>query len=136
MNKSKIRAERKTRFNESRQFSLGDLIEKLEEIDDLNSKDVRFDFAYFAPSTFHSWRGAYEELAVSYSEDTKNAGVFLDECRNTIGKTFTGWKGGEFTMSSETPVWVALAGMSCNTVIIAVSDHDSMVILHTAYMEY
>ncbi len=35
-----------------------------------------------------------------------------EKCRSVIGKTFTGYKGGDFTMSESSPVWIAQYGIS------------------------
>lgn len=59
----------------------------------------------------HSYRGYYDQVAVSVRDD----GQTVAEMRRTVADcldTFTGWKGGEFTMDADTPVWVAEPGLT------------------------
>lgn len=141
------KAERQKKLAQSDQLTLGELILKLEPIvakqkDRETIAEVVFDFEYLFPIKFSSWRGSYDELALTFtSRDDSNkephkVTEFLELCKQTIGKTFEGWKGGEFTMSKITPVWVANAGNSGNTALIDVVDNDYDVILITGYREY
>lgn len=130
-------------FSQSDQLSLGELILKLEGI--LKTKDkpdetkVFFDFEYLFPTEFDSWRGIYAELALefttySYGEDAKkplSLPAFYQLCKETIGKKFTGYKGGDFVMGKTTPIWVANWGNSGNTALIDVIDSSHGVILIT-----
>ena len=57
----------------------------------------------------HSYRGMYDMLGV---EPAKNVSV-IDMMRNlkwATGMTFTGWKGGDFTMWGDTDVYLAEEG--------------------------
>jgi hypothetical protein len=58
----------------------------------------------------HSYRGYYEDLAVTVAGTGApwNLGKLLRELRAAQGKTFTGYKGGEYVMTRVTPVWVVL----------------------------
>ena len=55
----------------------------------------------------HSWRGAYVELAFEVVENT-TVGEMLDCAKECIGKTFEGWKGGEFKMHETTEINIEL----------------------------
>ena len=55
----------------------------------------------------HSWRGVYQELAFEVVEDT-TVGEMLDCAEECIGKTFQGWKGGDFTMRETTEIHIEL----------------------------
>jgi hypothetical protein len=101
---------------------------------------VYFDFEYFFPTTIDSWRGIYSELALDI--DSSRGGVkampvtkFSKMLKNTVGKTFTGYKGGEFVMGKHTPVWVANYGNSGNTAVIDIIDKEYKVIIMTGYRE-
>lgn len=78
------------------------------------------------------------ELALDYTEaaDRMKVTDFLELCKNTIGATFHGYKGGQFTMSENTPIWVANYGNSGSTALIEVVDNNYQVILITGYREY
>lgn len=97
----------------SPQLTLGELILKLEAVDDKNLPII-FDGKKFHPISVGSWRGSYCELAIEYSLVGKILSVkkFLKMLKNTVSKTFIGYKGGNFLMGRTTPVWVANYGES------------------------
>lgn len=55
--------------------------------------------------------------------------------RSAVGAAFEGYKGGVFTMSRHTPVWVANYGNAGNTAVVGVRDLGYLVIIETAYVE-
>jgi hypothetical protein len=87
---------------------------------------VRFDFGNTVPDGLESSRGDYAELAIGFTsgryEDHKNLKVseFLAELKAADGKTYTGWKGGHYTMGPSTPVWVDNPGNWSETAIVDV----------------
>ena len=143
---NKLKTDRRERLNRSDQLTLGELIAKLEGITpkrDDDVPDVVFDFCNFFPVTFSSWRGYYYELAIEPSMTPWNSenvpmslNDFLKRCKETIGKEFTGYKGGGFTMDKTTPIWVAEYGRSGNTALIDVMYDGYSVILVTGYREF
>jgi hypothetical protein len=54
-----------------------------------------------------SYRGYYEMLAFEPTEEEHTVAELLVECEAANGKTFTGYKGGDFTMGINTKVWVS-----------------------------
>jgi hypothetical protein len=58
----------------------------------------------------HSWRGSYWEVAFEPVGKT-TFGEMLKDAENALGNTYTGWKGGEFVMTSETEVNVDREGV-------------------------
>lgn len=144
-------AKRDQSFADSPQLILGDLIDELEKCDlsDLSSgekKGIAFDFGSAIPTTVDSWRGSYAELAIGYrlsgyDNDDQHfsdsyAVDFLEHLKSTIGKTFDGWKGGEYTMSKSTPVWVSNPGNAGSTAVVGVLDAGWQIVIITAYCEY
>jgi hypothetical protein len=128
-----------TRVKDKGQLSLGMLIEAIEGCE----KDVNvvYDFGYMCPTSIDSWRGSYSELALNYesfkSEDKElTRDRFIVMLKDAVGKTFTGYKGGDFTMTEETPIWVANYGESCNTAVVGVHDAGWQIVILTAYLEY
>ena len=95
-----------------RQQTLGDLIKFLSPFADEEETWVVF-ADMTAPTTFHSYRGYYDELAVGFTDEspTPRIGEFFKLLKNQVGSTHSGWKGGEFTMEEDTPVWKANLGM-------------------------
>ena len=84
------------------QLSLGDMIDLL--------KQLPSDALVQNLQNPHSYRGYYEELAFVPESDYCTAGELLELAKSCVGKTYYGWKGGEFKMSLLTPVWVAQVG--------------------------
>jgi hypothetical protein len=137
-----VKASRANTLANSDQLTLGELILKLEPIVK-NQKDgdeaiVRYDFEYLFPTSIDSWRGSYDELALNFQTQGEEMKVseFLNMLKECIGKTFTGYKGGDFTMHKGTPIWVANYSHSGNTAVIDVVDNGYVVLLITGYREF
>ncbi len=137
-------ARRAESMAQSDQLTLGEIISKCEAIADLDYKcsddegpTVTFDFEYIRPTGIDSWRGIYAELALGFSSkcDEMPLSIFIELLKDAEGKTFTGYKGGDFTMSRHTPVWVANYGNSGNTAVIDIVDARWQVIIITGYRE-
>ncbi len=151
-----VNEQRKSRFKDSPQLSLGQLIELLEKFLPNNEMvrekykediTVRFDFEYAIPTGLSSWRGSYNELAIEFDfvgyehfgeERPKDMTLvgFIDLLKSAMGKEFTGWKGGEFVMHENTPLWVANPGNSGETGIIGVLNNEYEIILITDRCEF
>lgn len=145
------KAMRDARFSESPQLTLGELIDALKEIptkwgSDKQDVTVEFDFEYAVPTGLDSWRGSYSELAINFDflgyekfdEKTTDMKLkdFIKMLEGAVGKTYTGWKGGDFTMSRETPIWVANNGNIGNTGVIGVMNQGYSATILTSYCEY
>ncbi len=92
-------------------MTLGDLIKWLEVQDqDLIVKD-----GFSSP---HSDRGDYSELAFTPENESKISDM-LANAKSAVGKTFLGWKGGDFEMGEHTPVYIGEYG-SCGEEITSV----------------
>jgi len=126
-----------------KQLTLGELIEKLEKIvkvDGYDSPSVYFDFARFYPTYCNSYRGYYEQIAIGYADGNEGLApsvvTFMNYLqREVLGEIFTGYKGGEYMMHSDTPVWVASYGHAEPTAVVDVSYEGYLVIIHTAYKD-
>lgn len=120
----------------SPQLLLGELIFKLETVKD-QDKPLFIDNGK-RPMGVDSWRGYYAELAIQtesyghYNTDEveihseygdyykkKDIGKkdptvkeWIKVLKEAVGKTFEGYKGGEFYMSKNTPVWLDEYGHS------------------------
>lgn len=84
-----------------------------------------------APTRLDSYRGYYEDLAIGFEPPTEwntpTVGEFLLELEGAIGKTYCGWKGGEFLMGEDTIVWVATVGESSGARVRGVESEDGTV---------
>ena len=82
---------------------LGDLIRRLEAAPD-QSAVVRWGFG-----NPHSSRGDYSELAFDPAENVTVASM-LAHAKASLGATFEGWKGGDFTMHEYSACWIEKRG--------------------------
>lgn len=140
-----IQAERQEKFKTSSQLTLGEIILKLEGIK--NKKlPVIFDVEKYYPVGIDSWRGSYYELALEYEKNGEPMllGDFIKMLKKIIGKTLTGYKGGNFLMGKITPVWVANYGEVKgfriddykDTAVIDVLKGENKVIIKTKAIEF
>ncbi len=100
------------------QPNLGTLIKQLQNCDP--DAKVEFESGYF--QDFCSWRGAI----VVTSESTRV--IYVKEVirmlRGCIGETFTGYKGGEFTIQENTPLYlVDCQSTSGNKLVCGVTEN-------------
>lgn len=125
------------------QFTLGTLIDRLAALP-AQDAEVSFDFGYCYPTTFASWRGSYDQLALGYTEHAEPRTLLtpptvrelLQRAHAADGAIFTGWKGGNFRMDRETSLWVANEGDAPYTVICGlIIQGDYGVILETRWAE-
>lgn len=84
------------------QMTLGELISFLKHNADYD------DPVKGVSGTCRSYRGYYEDLA--FDPGSTTAGKLLDSAQSALGATFIGYKGGEYTMRKNTPVWVSEYG--------------------------
>jgi len=124
-------------------MSLGEVIDALRKAEP--GADVQFDFCYTAPSlAVHSYRGWYNHLAIGWEapDGPKHNGSYWPRASDLLAKLeaangaeFEGYKGGDYTMTSETPVWVANRRDTGNTAIDRIECDGSTVIIHTKRVE-
>jgi hypothetical protein len=117
-------------------FTLGEFIDELKRFK--ATAQIRFDFCSFEPAYFDSYRGFYDHLALGYKRDYKaTVGSVLKMAEDAVGDSFTGWKGGTYTMDRKTPVWVANQGDNDGTTIVGLERwmNDFGVIIHTSWRD-
>ena len=167
-----VKARRSDNMKTSDQLILVELISKLENVTN-KELSIVFDDSDHVPTALGSWRGSYRELAICYEGDgsfntdeiehedfeyghsykqqstvlPKNPTTkdFLDMLKLCSGKSFTGYKGGNFQMGKTTPIWVANYGTSngyksnddCWTqAVVDIQENDKNVVIITKLMEY
>jgi hypothetical protein len=82
-------------------LGLSELIARLEREHHADpTKRVRIGF-----TNPHSYRGYYEQLAFERAENVA-VGDMLAAAQSALGRTFQGWKGGDYTMREYTDVWL------------------------------
>jgi hypothetical protein len=115
-------------------LNLGGFIDALAALDP--NKSIAFDFGYFAPDSFMSWRGAYEQLALSFEEGKSiTVGALLDAAREAEASSYEGYKGGTYRMSRDSKLWVANYGDANWTGITGVEERGYHAIINTAWFE-
>ncbi len=100
------------------QMTLGSLIERLSAM----GSDTRIGI-----SAAHSYRGYYSDLAFEFTEQPIPVSEALEMVQRCMGEVFKGYKGGDFQMGRNTPVWLAYYG-SCGQKIMAVNDDGTLVL--------
>jgi len=149
-----IQAKRAEEMKTSPQLTLGELILKLESVisyEDLSTTTARkdlpivFDVEPYRPVNIDSWRGSYCELALKYAGNESGAFTVMEILRllkSVIGRTLTGYKGGEYLMGKTTPVWVANYGETGGfrkdgyTAVVDVIEEKDRIVIKTKAMEY
>jgi hypothetical protein len=102
--------------------------DKLSSVD--SNLPVVIDHNGFGPKSIDSYRGYYSDLAIDSSKELCTVEKFLTLLDNIVGKTITGYKGGEFDMCDDTPLWSATFG-SCGRIIYDMTITTKEVILKT-----
>ena len=87
---------------ESKQMTLREMINRLEELSDNTQVECL--------EKPHSYRGYYADLCLERGEGTMRARLLADRLTSCLGKSYTGYKGGEFVMNEDTPVWIGKWG--------------------------
>lgn len=100
------------------QMTLGGLIDRLKEL----PPDLEVDFV----SGPHSYRGYYTDLAFEPESGTMKVSELLSVAEDSLGETFIGYKGGEYVMAKDTPVWISYHGESGGHKLISISDEGVM----------
>lgn len=89
------------------------------------------------PIELVSWRGVYSELSLDWDADQfppTPVAVLLTDCRAALaGKVFQGYKGGEFTMRPDTPVYADRWGDSNHQHLVGVVNHYGTAVLRTQW---
>lgn len=108
--------------------TLGKMIEAIKHMP--GNTPVVFDGGDLGPGSPHSYRGYYSDLAF---EGTKGVTIasFLKDCRDSLDSTYDGYKGGDFLMDANTPLWWASYGCSGGRAIVDIRDEQDRLVLVT-----
>lgn len=111
-------------------LTLGALIEALDE--QPGEKPVVFGGAVAAsPGGLDSYRGYYSDLSFEPSLDPVNVEELRKDAKAALGKSFIGYKGGDFVMNEETPLWVSEYGECSDVAVMQVISTEDSVVLAT-----
>ena len=119
----RVTKDERTRYH----VTLGKLIEVLEQVPE--EIPVRF-VGGGSPDRIDSYRGYYSDLAISVQYEREvSVKVFLSALRTALNTHFEGYKGGQYLMDADTPLWCSEWGEASNKAIIDVSVTDDHVAL-------
>lgn len=127
-------------------WTLGLLIEALKKCS--QDATVHFDFPEMLPTTFNSYRGWYDQLALGFDRHSyygassspkklewPKVSELLERAQYAVGATYTGYKGGDYTMHKHTPVWVANYGDASCVGLVGIEGVEHSVTLLTEYLK-
>lgn len=77
-----------------------------------------------------SYRGYYSDLALDPVQEAGTVAALLKTASAALGTTFNGYKGGDFVMGPDTPLWVAPYGC-CGPAIVGYEIADGAMVLKT-----
>jgi hypothetical protein len=80
-----------------------------------------------------SYRGYYDHVAlVPTTNDFNTVGTLIAQLEEALnGKEFTGYKGGEFTYNSKTPVWASKWGNASQLKVTGLTYQDNQIWINT-----
>ena len=88
-----------------------------------------------SPASPRSYRGYYSDLSFEFGP-LVTVGEFLKILRSEVlDQVFIGYKGGDFVMSADTPLWRSTYGVASGEAIIAAIPTDDKVLLVTKYVK-
>lgn len=109
------------------QMTLGGAIKALETMPpeaDVVTDDVDYPF----PGEVESYRGYYSDLAFVPDSAAHTAEVVLSDLKSALGETFEGYKGGDFVMQDNTPLWIAPYGQCPGIAVMDIEFKDGKVV--------
>ena len=86
------------------------------------------------PSGEYSYRGYYSDLSFNLGEEV-SASAFLEQCEAALDSTYEGYKGGDFYMGDDTPLWRAEYGSTGEAIVDAILV-DGDLVLHCKCVDY
>lgn len=104
-------------------YNLGQFISDLSKYPE-DAEVIIYPF-YLYPIDFDSYRGYYEDLALSYSTNPEHkltAGELLQKAKECINKNFSGYKGGSFQMDKNSIIWLANYGETTDILLSGIRD--------------
>ena len=93
---------------------------------------IKLDFTTDNPSDLISYRGYYTDLALDYDDDVIGTNVrqLLKTFEEADGRTYEGYKGGDYTMHRKTLVWIAPYG-SCGRMLVDIQSKNNITTIIT-----
>jgi hypothetical protein len=116
-------------------MTIGGVLEKLRAC--AKDKEVRYDFCGLYPTKLCSSRGFYDEAAIGFDVNVVTVEEMISDLECAIdGRTFTGYKGGEYEYTEETPLHVDEYGRWTDTRIKSIKEGEFYCYIKTAAGDY
>lgn len=112
--------------------TLGGLISTLENVG--SGKTVLVKETGKSVNSPHSYRGYYSDLAFEESDEKMTVGDFVTLCKNAVGTSYVGYKGGDFIMGEDTPLWISHYGC-CGSAVIGIEESGDVLYICTKYVD-
>ena len=117
-------------------MSANDIIEKLKEFESTNKLVVieMNNEIYTSDFNADSWRGSYSLPAIGYNYDDSGVSIetAIDNLNEVNGMEVTGYKGGEYQLAADDPIFVANYGESNNcTAIVDIVEIENYIVCLT-----
>lgn len=96
-------------------MTLGELIDVLKTLPKKENPVFIDAYPTISIGNPHSFRGFYTHLALEPTDLTINIEELISLLESCIDRSMTGYKGGEFIMTRDTPLWISKYGTSENS---------------------
>ena len=117
-------------------ITLGELIAKLEQQEGSKELAVEFNDSLHPLGDLASYRGYYSDLSIEPGSGAYGlVSSALATLQSALGETFTGYKGGDYTMNSRTLIWVDYYGSCSGIGVTGVEIRDGFVVITSADCE-
>lgn len=120
-------------------WTVNDLLSSLEEAHDDDT--INFDFCSARPTGLISWRGDYQQLAITYCMGYDDDVLHVGDLRSRLklaksGHVFEGYKGGMYRMKGSTSLWVDNYGEYHTTGVVGLyQEHPRSHIILTSFID-
>lgn len=116
-------------------ITIGELIEALEQADSKSLPVLTSHAPDKSVECPHSYRGYYSDLALEPSSTIANVETVLNFMKDVEDTYETGYKGGDYLMDRDVPVWISNQGDCDSYAVIDVMHNDTNVTLVTKYID-
>ena len=110
-------------------LTLDKLIKVIEDLEDRNITVVLDYNRELGVGLPESYRGYYADLSLPQARVPATADKLLVMLKSAYGSTFEGYKGGDFEMDGDTPLWIAANGETGRALIDTTVDQGRLVLV-------
>ena len=108
------------------QLTLGGMIAALDKMP--ADMPIEYEDGGF-PSEPHSYRGYYSDLSFETESGASTVAEISSMLKSALGETFEGYKGGDYTMGNDAPLWSSSYGTGSGKALMAVDVVDNRAVI-------